>query len=658
MTNLKKKNLTETLRNFGFPLELIQKASEDELQDLNDYAYASKTYYTETFTHISDAEFDALSEKIEKEQPKVFAWLQSVIFDKDKFVRKTEKNGPDFTQEMISLFKIKENNRPALCISEVRKFLRNNKELYIAPKLDGCSLKVTYESIPDKYGYYQISNIITRGGIDVTNLVMIVVNRYVHNICPINHKTFTITGELVIEKEVFARKYSSEVGGDYENPRNFIAGCLKRKELDSEVLSDLAFVPCTDGINPIIENSVRLYKDDVYINNGCPMTPACKPTFRPINLQTQSLSEIYKSYKSDNFMYLCDGIVIGYIEKDGIRKVKDNYPLNMVAVKFPAPTAHAEVIDIEWSQKKSGKLTPKLILKPTRLDGSTIGACAGYNYEYLKSKHIGIGSLVEIEKSGDIIPVVRKVIKASKEFKLPNVDYTISGKHLVAINNEESKRFKFKQALKLIQLPNVGDVNSEIIGNVVDYDIFKCFDPSLTPNIATALSGSNAVFAGFKEIYNIKNIHLNLLLELMQFNDVGPKTAFKLAQLITRQSTDTTNVSANALNLIRSKDTLTYINNIIKSLAKLGIRVLPPVQTSEDSLTYEMSGNPPGMTKQEFEKRLKQLYPNAVHTTLSKTTNILFVDTLSSATSKALKARKYNIRIVTYLDVLNGKEKL
>ena len=139
MTNLKKKNLTETLRNFGFPLELIQKASEDELQDLNDYAYASKTYYTETFTHISDAEFDALSEKIEKEQPKVFAWLQSVIFDKDKFVRKTEKNGPDFTQEMISLFKIKENNRPALCISEVRKFLLNNKELYIAPKLDGCS---------------------------------------------------------------------------------------------------------------------------------------------------------------------------------------------------------------------------------------------------------------------------------------------------------------------------------------------------------------------------------------------------------------------------------------------------------------------------------------------------------------------------------------
>ena len=656
--NSEKTKLTETLRNFGFPFDIIQglteqQSAEEYLQDLCDYAYASKKYYTEAFAHISDSEFDALSEKIEKEQPKVFAWLQSVIFDKDKFVRKTEKNGPDFTQEMISLFKIKENNRPAICISEVRRFLCPNnqaKQLYIAPKLDGCSLKVTYESTPDKYGYYQISSIITRGGIDVTELVKIVVNRYTHNVCPINHKTFTITGELVIEKEVFARKYSSEVGGDYENPRNFVAGCLKRKELDSEVLSDLAFVPCTDGINPITKNSVRLYKDDMYIDN--------KPTFITVNLQTQSLSELYKSYKSDDFMYLCDGIVIGYIEEDGIRKVKDNYPLNMVAVKFPAPTAHAEVIDIEWSQKKSGKLTPKLILKPTRLDGSTIGACAGYNYEYLKSKRIGIGSLVEIEKSGDIIPVVRKVVRASKELKLPNVDYKISGKHLIAINNEESKRFKFKQALKLLQLPNIGDVNSEIIGNVVDYDIFKCFDPAFTPHIATALSGSNAVFAGFKEIYNIKNIHLNLLLELMQFNDVGPKTAFKLAQLITRQSTDTTNVSANALDVIRSKDTMAYVNNIIKSLAKLGIRVLPPVQTSEDSLTYEMSGNPPGMTKQEFEKRLKQLYPNAVHTTLSKTTNILFVNMLSSATSKALKARKYNIRIVTYSDVLNGKEKL
>lgn len=649
------------LETYGFPSLLLEGLSNEQLCDLLNYSNYSEKYYVGCEAIVSDSEFDALSEKIEKEQPKVYAWLQTVIFDKDKFVK---KNGPDFTQEMISLFKIKENNRPAICISEVRKFLRNNQELYIAPKLDGCSLKVTYESTPDKYGYasagstHQISSIITRGGIDVTELVKIVVNRYVHNVCPINHKTFIITGELVIEKEVFARKYSSEVGGDYENPRNFVAGCLKRKELDSEVLSDLAFIPCTDGINPITENSVRLYKDDMYIDNGCPMTPACGPTFRAVNLQTQSLSELYKSYKSNEFLYLCDGIVIGYIEEDGIRKVKDNYPLNMVAVKFPAPTAHAEVIDIEWSQKKSGKLTPKLILKPTRLDGSTIGACAGYNYEYLKSKRIGIGSLVEIEKSGDIIPVVRKVVRASKELKLPNVDYKISGKHLIAINNEESKRFKFKQALKLLQLPNIGDVNSEIIGNVVDYDIFKCFDPAFTPHIATALSGSNTVFTGFKEIYNIKNIHLNLLLELMQFNDVGPKTAFKLAQLITRQSTDTSNVSANALNLIRSKDTMAYVNNIIKSLATLGIRVLPPVQTSEDSLTYEMSGNPPSMTKQEFEKRLKQLYPNAVHTTLSKTTNILFVDTLSSATSKALKARKYNIRIVTYSDVLNGKEKL
>lgn len=68
-----------------------------------------------------------------------------------------------------------------------------------------------------------------------------------------------------------------------------------------------------------------------------------------------------------------------------------------------------------------------------------------------------------------------------------------------------------------------------------------------------------------------------------------------------------------------------------------------------------MSGAPNGMTKQNFEKRFKVLYPNAVHTSLTKDTKLLIVDSLSSNTSKMLKARKWNIPQVTYQNALEGK---
>ena len=57
----------------------------------------------------------------------------------------------------------------------------------------------------------------------------------------------------------------------------------------------------------------------------------------------------------------------------------------------------------------------------------------------------------------------------------------------------------------------------------------------------------------------------------------------------------------------------------------------------------------------EFIKKIKQIFPNAIHTSLTKATKVLFVDNELSNTSKALKARKYNVKIVKYEDVLNGK---
>lgn len=620
----------------GFPEDLINSLASLDL--LVDYTEATKAYYVNDEVIMTDSEFDMLSDKIKQTYPTVYNWLQTVIYDKDKFVQKTI-DGNDFTQEMISLFKIKENNKPSLCWQEIRRFFGNryqNQQLLLSPKFDGCSLKITFD-INER----NIKQIITRGGIDVTKLMESIVLRDIDKYAvDVNQRTLCITGELVIRKDVFKQKYSSEVGGDYENPRNFVAGILKRKSVETSILNDLNFIPCTDGINPISIRFQLLSKQSFTTNQG-------------INENT-SLQEVFSILKSDDiFPYLCDGLVLSHMETDGVRKVKDNYTLNMVAVKFPAPTATTKVLGIDWTQKKSGKLTPRILLEPVKLDGSTVSACSGYNWYQVKSKHLGIGALIEIEKSGDIIPIVKRVIKPSQNIDLPKVNYKVSGKHLIAVNDEETKIFKFVSGLRILQLQGIGDTTAEQIGSVLGYDILKCFDTQYKPNIVSVI-GSSAVWNSFQEIYNIKNIYLNTLIELMQFDNVGPKIAMKVALLLTKQSTDTQNISSDVLSNVCRGEGVKQISENMKYLKTLGINVLKPVKVSDTDLTYEMSGNPHSMTKQEFEKRLKKIYTNAIHTSLTKNTKVLIVDNKASATSKALKARKYNIRIETYEDMLTG----
>ena len=123
-------------------------------------------------------------------------------------------------------------------------------------------------------------------------------------------------------------------------------------------------------------------------------------------------------------------------------------------------------------------------------------------------------------------------------------------------------------------------------------------------------------------------------------------------------STDTSNISSDVLANVCRGEGVQKIKAAMATLKNYGIRTLKPVDVTDETVTFEMSGNPPSMTKQQFTEKLKEEYPNSIHTSLTKETKYLFVDSLSSNTSKVIKARKYNIPIYTYIDILSGRVKL
>jgi len=615
-----------------YQLDFWHLLTEYQQMLISEYIQASKAYYSGEEPLMSDPEFDALSDLlIDQEIPELTKFIESRIYRVNEgMVEVTEEFNQ--TQEMISLKKVKYKDLSS--ITEIKTFFREaikeKKILYWAPKYDGAALKIERNE-------NQISLIQSRGGLDVTELFKDHFDIKRTN----QYGTRFVCGELLITKKTFKEKYFDDGSDDdsdekkFKNPRNFIGKLLKQKFISKEILNDLSFIQCTDGLNPI-EDKIIWTKIESY------------------NFFYE-LPNIIKQLKSPEFPYLCDGIVIAYFE-EGERQIKDNYPLNMLAVKFPATRAKTKVIGFDWSQKKSGKLTPRVILEPVNLDGSTISFTAGFNHQYLIDNHIGIGSIVEIEKSGDIIPIIVKVVTFSNDITLPSCSYQKQGKHLIAIDQEESKQFKFISALKILQIDGIGETLAFKIGEIINYQIMDLFNPKHKPDICKVLGGGSS-WQKFQEFYNIKSLYLDQLIALLQFDGVGSVLSKKVALLITKKSNDTSNMSSHILTNVVRGEGFKRITESVQYLKIHGINVLSPIENSDNMITFEMTGTPPnGLTKQEFVKQLKQRFGNIIHTSLTKETNYLFCDSLSSNSGKINKSRKYNIKIMTYEQALKSEK--
>lgn len=591
---------------------------------------ASQIYYdiNESEDILTNEEFDELTEKlIEKyntpqseEQNFIIGVVRGGIqLHTGDFL--IPENKSQINTSQISLKKIKYNGSKT--IMETKKFLstgiynQNEHKLFLSPKLDGISLKIKTQ--PELL-------IQTRGGQNVTNELKSNLD-IIALLSKLNDTKHTIVhGELVIDKKVFKEKYSDE----YENPRNCIVGVLKTNP------NDLRFIVCTDGLQPANIN-FNIWKE---------LTPG-------INLEQYFI----QNFKNDVFPFQVDGMVIGHkLKSESEFQVKNNYPLNMVAIKFKAESVQTQITDIEWTIKKSGKLTPILHVKPIFLDGSTVTKASGYSYHTLKSKRIGIGSQITIHKSGDIIPTVDRVLSRSTEWNLPtDIDWQEDGKHIKTIQNTETQQSqKFILGLKLLQLDGIGPVISEKIGQIVEYDIIRLFDTNFKPDIKILLGSDSANWSRFEQFYNIKTIPLDQLIEMLQIDNCGKTLSRKFAEIMTGKQVDTKGMNKQLLKDVCSSSGKynTLVKESMNKLKQYGIKVIKPIEVSEDSFSFEMSGEFKKMSKNDFVIELKKSKPNWVHSTLNKNTNYLIVDDLNTNTSKANKARKYNIKIITYDEAL------
>lgn len=284
----------------------------------------------------------------------------------------------------------------------------------VEPKVDGVAINLVYRD-------GVLDQAITRGdgvrGDDVTANVKTVqrvpLGLDADGDGELDGTVLEIRGEIFMTFEAFRRlNEEREKRGEqlFANPRNSTAGSLKLldpRTVRSRRLSVFTYeIGRAEGIElPDSHWDCLQWLSD----HGCPTNPdveRCEDIDAVLALRDEWETRIA------DLPYPVDGLVVKVDSREqrGTLGHTSKSPRWMMAYKFAAEQAVSKVLEIEVNVGKSGQLTPVAVMEPVLLSGTTVSRASLHNYDEVERKDVRVGDYVLVEKAGEIIPQVLKVI--------------------------------------------------------------------------------------------------------------------------------------------------------------------------------------------------------------------------------------------------------
>ena len=435
-------------------LSLLETLEEQDLVAL--IKYTNNAYYNTSEALLTDNEFDILKEYTETKYPnnaEIKAIGAPII----------EKNKVNLPYEMPSMDKIKPDT------NALTQWKQNYSGPYVLScKLDGVSGLYVVEN--------NIAKLYTRGdgkvGQDITHLLP-TLKLPVHN-------GYAIRGEFIIPKRTFEDKYKQT----FANPRNLVSGIINAKKIDNKT-QDLHFVTY-EVIYPELKPSEQMsklveLKHEVVRNESHQA------------LTNEQLSETLLEWRQ-NYDYEIDGVIV---TDDKIYPRVSGNPDHAFAFKMVISDQLAEckVVDVIWNPRKNGYLKPRVRIEPVGLGGVTIEYATGFNGKFIQDNKIGIGALIQIVRSGDVIPYIKAVTVPAENAKMPEQAYTWTDTHVDIIleNFAEDATVREKNATGFFTTLEVDGLSS---GNIKR--LFKAGYDSVSKILKMSKADFETV-EGFKE---------------------------------------------------------------------------------------------------------------------------------------------------------------
>ena len=622
-------------------ISYLQSLSENTICDF--VKNADIYYYKHNISLLSDDQYDVLKQFALQKYPGneiLENGHMNIVINKDKV---------DLPYYMGSQEKIKPNT------NSLKNWLKDYHGPYVlSSKLDGIS------------ALYYVENgkrcLYTRGngykGQDISHLIPYI------NGCGLADGGladggFTIRGELLIRKDVFQDKFSDT----YKNVRNLIGGVMTTKKVEIDKWKSIDFV-AYEVIKPSLNSSAQMKWIQ---SNG----------FNVVNhrfvetIDNQSLSNLLLELRKTDY-YNIDGVIVSndsIYERTDRKCPKHSFAFKMV---LSDQIMESQVVDVIWTPSKDGYIIPRIQIVPVEIGGATITFASAHNAAFIYKNNIGIGSVVQMVRSGDVIPKILKVVKPSDKPKMPVVSYVWNSSG-VNILLEEIDSNHFVQMKNILYFMKMTDVPYFGEGNV--RKIFK---------------------EGYNTIHKILNMKLADFLKIPGFKE---KMALKMIQALEEKIKTCSlselmvgsNIFGRGLGIKKAKLILKYYPTVLVSDASCDEKIerilsiggfalktaqmfVPHITTfiqflKENNLTYKLvdfidsntsntsntSNNNvlnnkkivmTGFRNKDLEKLIVDSGGDVVNT-VSKNTFILLVDSLNSTSSKVIKAKKLGISIMT-----------
>ncbi|MBV9157341.1 MAG: NAD-dependent DNA ligase LigA [Acidobacteriaceae bacterium] len=659
------------------------KRVEDLRKQLEHHEYQ---YYVLDRPEISDAEYDRLMRELrdlEEAHPDLRSPdspTQRVGGQPREGFIKVPHSSP-----MLSLDNALNEQELREFDGRVRALLKSEKFQYVAElKLDGLSMAAYYAG-----GTFQQA--LTRGdgrvGEDVTG------NARTIRSLPLRVKTqtglekeFEVRGEVVMPRRSFERlnEERERTGlSRFANPRNAGAGALR-------------------ALDPSVTAGRQLdYFSYFLLKDGRPMLPshwasletlsAAGFKVNPCRKRCGNLDDLLQfirewETKRDTLPYEIDGVVakIDSIEQQEKLGRTAKAPRWAIAFKYPARQASTTLESIEVQVGRTGTLTPVAHLKPVVVGGVTVSRATLHNEDEIARLGVEIGDTVLVERSGDVIPKIVRVIDHGahrRRFHMPAV-CPVCGGHVVREQGEAASRCvntncpaRLRESLLhfasrgVMDIDGMGDalvdqlLSRGLVHNIADLyqlttdqilelermgkksasKVIKNIDDSRSQPLARVLNGLGIPFVG-ERTAQILSGHFGSLDEiaaaspdsLQEANEIGPKVAESIRQFFAEE---------------RNRE-------LIERLRAAGLRFTAPKETKKagplTGLTFVLTGTLPSLKREDAKERIEAGGGKVAGSVSSKTNYVVAGD---EAGSKLDKARELNIAVIDearLLDMLDS----
>jgi DNA ligase (NAD+) len=428
---------------------LTEREAEQELERLAaEIAEHDERYHQEDAPTISDAAYDALrlrNAAIEARFPKLkradsptkrVGAAPSAKFAKVQHRVPMLSLDNAFTEEDVSDF-----------VDRIRRFLRLAEdaamEFTAEPKIDGLSASLRYEKgnfvLGATRGDGQEGENVTENISTIKDVPKKLRGRNIPDV-------FEVRGEVYMSRADFlALNKRQEKAGEkiFANPRNSAAGSLRQLDPSITASRPLRFFAYTWGEVSALPADTQWEVVEAMGEWGFTINPLMKLIKKP--------DEIFAFYqkisaKRADLDYDIDGVVYKINRLDWQNRLGfvARSPRWAVAHKFPAEQAETVLQDIDIQVGRIGTLTPVAKLKPVNVGGVVVANATLHNEEEIQRKDIRIGDAVIIQRAGDVIPQVVRVLldkrpKGSKPYEFPEKCPVCGSKAVREFNETQGK---------------------------------------------------------------------------------------------------------------------------------------------------------------------------------------------------------------------------